>query len=593
MKNETKKIMPLMVLLFASSSFAADVPPLHDISQINNSDIIRSRSVSPETVMGEQFDLRRGSVAFRQVDLTLSGNGPSIEVSRKFDLNRNLFGNGATWNGAFDWLLEVPRLSTMALSQRGNNAWPISEMHELWRVNSSNPLKRCSEFTEPLHVPSRNLAQPFLPKYWWSGVMLEIPGSLSEPVLAVTPDSVLSAKTTQKLSTSSGWVLSCLPGTKNGVAGEAFVATSPDGVKYWFDWFAQGYSDSAQEVNGQIVEYGEVMSTAITQALLYATKVQDRFGNYVEYKYQGRNLIEISSSDGRKVSVKWRTDVPYLIDSIEYPANGAVARIAYSYHPNGAYLNTLSKVSYPDGSSMDLDLRSIFNICKIPAPYIPGEPQYSYWQCPEAGGLGSFMATMRAPSGLIGEYEVKVSPYHRPGMECIPNDSGRPGGGVYYAMDPCNLTVFNLVRKKYSGPGLAPAQWTYRYITEKIASSPSDWRYDWTFVNNPDGTYTASKFASYGISSALDGRLLSLYEGATISNDKVTGFMRSTSHEYHVGGKFGTSPAQFVNRASDESPVVISSTTIAERGMTFARKVTSFDSLSRPLITVKSSQPAN
>ena len=54
-------------------------------------------------------------------------------------------------------------------------------------------------------------------------------------------------------TTQGFYKVTCLPSTKNGYPGEAFLAVSPDGVRYYLDWAVQRDTTSLKKpyLNGQ------------------------------------------------------------------------------------------------------------------------------------------------------------------------------------------------------------------------------------------------------------------------------------------------------------------------------------------------------
>ena len=101
------------------------------------------------------------------------------------------------------------------------------------------------------------------------------------------------------LVTRNHWQIGCLPAIQNG-AGQGFLAVSPEGVRYRFDWMAT--RQQAQLRKGDAV-------LPRTDFFLMATEVTDRFGNWVRYTYDPNtplNLTAIDSSDGRAVRLAYR-----------------------------------------------------------------------------------------------------------------------------------------------------------------------------------------------------------------------------------------------------------------------------------------------
>src|SRR5690606_16844457 len=92
---------------------------------------------------------------------------------------------------------------------------------------------------------------------------------------------------------------------------------------------------------------------------IYATRVEDRFGNYVNYSYTGALLTKIESSDGRVINFSYNAQSK--ISSVT--AHGRTWNYGYS---NG-YLST---VTLPDGSQWSYSTSSLLIVyySQPPAP---------------------------------------------------------------------------------------------------------------------------------------------------------------------------------------------------------------------------------
>lgn len=96
-----------------------------------------SQDIQPlgDNPFGERIGLYDGSLSFRQVDVTVTGTGPTITVGREFllhsmddrpDLQDRAFG---------DWDIELPLITTTTANQ--NNV-------QGWLVASTNPKTICN-----------------------------------------------------------------------------------------------------------------------------------------------------------------------------------------------------------------------------------------------------------------------------------------------------------------------------------------------------------------------------------------------------------------------------------------------------------------
>ena len=117
-----------------------------------------------------------------------------------------------------DWEVDVPSISGVYLQTQG------------W-VGPGGTTSRCSVAGPP---PS-NVTGVSLTDFW-QGANLSIPGVGGGELLnTIAGAPVPSAGGPYRWMTNEQIHVSCLPTIKNGT-GEGFLAITPDGTKYWFDW---------------------------------------------------------------------------------------------------------------------------------------------------------------------------------------------------------------------------------------------------------------------------------------------------------------------------------------------------------------------
>ena len=201
-------------------------------------------------LFGDSMNLYNGSFAFEQTDVELPGNSAlPVAVVRQFA--PRLW----TVRGAMaDWDLNTPRI-------QGTFAYP-----EGW-------VPRCSGFNMPptvtrgLSIPTYSLtgqpqpvggssvtgtrpatkavpaaassAADFQPWEYWGGTNLVVPGQGSQEILTRASGNTFAPTDggSYPLVTAKNWQIGCLATVQNA-SGEGFVALSPDGVRYRFDWMA-------------------------------------------------------------------------------------------------------------------------------------------------------------------------------------------------------------------------------------------------------------------------------------------------------------------------------------------------------------------
>lgn len=103
-----------------------------------------------------------------------------------------------------------------------------------WQVPGTDRNARCSNIGVPADVEYPQLPGTFYASEWWAGYQL-IDGEGNQQPLMVRDSQLPNGA---ELGTMDHLIITCLPQTANPTEapGEAFLATAPDGTKYWFDY---------------------------------------------------------------------------------------------------------------------------------------------------------------------------------------------------------------------------------------------------------------------------------------------------------------------------------------------------------------------
>jgi hypothetical protein len=279
---------------------------------------------------GDQHSLYDGTVTFSNVDVSIPGNNAlPVELRRTYsvqdrrELNGSLRATGQLGAMA-DWSLDLPNLHGTFAESTG------------WQVQIDGGERTNARCTNRGRPPTIDV---FTYDEYWDGYSLHIPGLGDQQLLMnnVAGAPKPSDATTYPWITKSFWMISCKATTKNGYPGEAFVATSPEGVKYTFDWVVSrdtaGLSQSAPTLP---TKFG------LSRVTVYflVSRVEDRFGNWVDFLYSGSKLASIASSDGRRITIS-----AYDGDNVQ-TVDSDVGQWKYAY-ANGR----LTTVTRPDGST--------------------------------------------------------------------------------------------------------------------------------------------------------------------------------------------------------------------------------------------------
>src|SRR6185437_13784584 len=252
-----------------------------------------AQAIAPLTdnAFGDRVSLYNGATEFDVTDFAIPGNNAlPVELGRRFTVDDRRMDPG--YLGGFgDWDLEIPYIEAVVTTDNG------------WTLNGGSSA-RCSDTTDTLNTRVPGMVGPVVAplNIVWDGDQLHIPG-MGDQELLVNNQSKSPADAsagTYKWVTTNNWKVRCLSATANGYPGEAFVAVSPTGTTYTFNWVVVHTAPTIfvlTETNGTIKDN---IYADRERVFMLATKVQDRFGNTVTYSYNSSNqLTGIASSDGR------------------------------------------------------------------------------------------------------------------------------------------------------------------------------------------------------------------------------------------------------------------------------------------------------
>lgn len=474
-------------------------------------------------LFGDEVNTSTGQIEFSVTDLSVPGNSDlPVEVRRRFvveDRNSDgyLYGFG-------NWDIDVPYLKGTFAASTG---W-VSAL-----AGTENTTARCSTANGP------NMVGPFTSDRYWAGNTMHIPGAGDQEML--TPAAGLPAGPTYYTkytwTTAANWRFACLPSTKNAYPGESFVAVSPDGKRYYFDYVitrqAKPISRTGYYAGGVLHDTSGAPLERVT-VFFMATKVEDRFGNWVTYTYQGDKLSRIASNDGRAIDVRY--DQWGQIDLV----STSTTNRNYSYS-NGS----LTKVSLPDGSSWtysgtggDTVGRPEWMMIEIDysdTNIDPGSAQCYYVNRP--GAVTPFVYTIKHPSGAIGRFTIELSSHGRSNVERVCRASTGTAGSFKYA--PV-FNYFALTKKEITGPSMGQQVWTYVKDSRanlswcQIIGDPNLCPNSRDFtVTEPDGTknvYTIGQRFRINEGQVLavktyaaDGSLVRSQTNSYVANEELTG----------------------------------------------------------------------
>ena len=344
--------------------------------------------------------------------MSLPGNDAlPVSVGRRLTVGVNRMAAGAFG----DWDLEIPHLKGVFARADG---WNVGD-----ESLAADRYKRCSRFGVPADPRTQTGERRVPAAELWFGHHLRIPGSGERELLARAAggDAVPTDGNTYPVVAKDGWVFSCLPTLANGQPGEGFVALTPDGTRYRFDWMVKpGLPDLPRQhrqvrcrqdaphapiprptptptpgpepdkaspgpVNAELAPL-----VARNEYWLMPTLVSDRFGNTVRYNFNAARpwqLESIRASDGRTLSLGYLPNS----DLVQTVSDGTRT---WRYVYTGS---ALTAVVQPDGSRWQFSAE--------PLHFNP-----AYFNAPETcAAAGSFTdmpltKTMVHPSGAVGTF---------------------------------------------------------------------------------------------------------------------------------------------------------------------------------------------
>ncbi|MFY2763387.1 RHS repeat-associated core domain-containing protein [Arenimonas sp. MALMAid1274] len=580
-----------------------------------------SQKVAPlgNNAFGDEVSLSNGALSFSATDVSIPGNsGLPVAFSRSYSVRDRR--HTLTDAMLADWEVDVPNISGTFAKD--------------W-LAAGNGTNRCSSHAQP---PLPAGSGGTLLEDFWSGTTLTIPGVGGGEMLAL-PDTpakphLRPTGTQWKWIAGSNIYVSCLSSVLNGAgngAGEGYLAITPDGTKYWFNWMAQTYvptlrrgGRSAPPETG--IPAGTPLDVNILRRknTLYATRVEDRFGNAVTYTYSNQ-----WNEPGRLTRIKGEGADTRQID-ITYNGQGHVATVTdgtrtwnYSYAATSpTSRRTLTTVTQPDGNAWAINFTAFTNAEILYSEvFQPGE---IYRTCRMLEMPQNYAAqpvgTITHPAGAVGTFTVGIQEH---GRSSVPLNCGNfssqndPNDDINLV--PISYHAWSLASKQVSGPGLDTATWTYAYESLKsvhmypgvtnlnpvCGPSGSPLYYPCfdppclsdacagsatTTVLGPENERTRY---TYGNTYRYDEGKLKKVETGTVASPT----MRVVQNTYDLSmvedkvypKRYGMGRQVSYGSFTEEYHRPLLSTKTTVQGVDFVRTLNTFDDLARPLVETKAS----
>lgn len=518
-------------------------------------------------LFGDAVNVYDQSTTFNQTDIDLPGtNALPVRLSRSLNI-RPIPAVGLapkTYAGAADWNIDVPYISG------------VFDSAFRWNVTVTGDTPRCStNFYPRTDVPNKL-------EDVWSGYNVNLPGQGARSLVAMPPDEFKRPDGQAHAWTTTSLDSITCTAMAGGYPGEGFVLQTTDGITYTFNV-------ATERAMGLMARDSGGAGRQRVEIFLMASRIQDRFGNFVDISYNGNgHPTAFSASDGRQITLQYSGD-----RLVSASAHGRTWTYAYSGE-------TLQRVTQPDQAAWEfthLEDRRI---------------NYEIWREDIGPGCGNvapmadklYRLQMRHPSGALGTFRFDHQRLARSGVPGILCQGEAQGGSigtgfpiVHYTPVPTWFDVLGLTEKTIEGPGLSsPLRWYYTDLGQSYGSWSGNVPPCTTCVQSkvvritqPDGS---SVEETYGVVySHNEGKMLAR---STVAASGTTLESETLSYVSNAQVPSMPFPARYGSRwgGSDESSVLVrplARKVIVRDGATLTWEATTFDAKARPVKVTRSS----
>ena len=544
-------------------------------------------------LFGDQVDLSHGGLSFSATDVSLPGNNELPVAFTRTNTIRNVKGYAIYDFSMADWQLDIPNISFESIFEWQDQRCSVSSAASVVPPYIQTQTTDTNPNSITYGMITTNIIRP---SHYWHGFKAQMPGG--GELLLVNNNAAKPAQGGPYYwSTNNQTFFSCSSSIKNGT-GEGFVAITSDGTKYWFDWRAQTFEPN--------LELGQGYYVRRARMALYATRVEDRHGNWVNYTYTNNayspvKLSQISSSDGRSLTISYISSG--YRDYVSTVSDGTRTwRYEYEYFYTPFPL--LKKVVLPDTSAWEFSFAGLSD-AKVQYWYNTDTREESHTcESPGDAVFRYFTGTIKHPSGAVGEFTVVPMRFGRSNVtnNCQTNTFFFPkmppwlnAKNFQQNIDAVRYDMLALKRKSVSGVGIPTTILDYNYSTSQVGFAPS---YpicqadscagkNFTLVSNINGTW--EKF-TFGNSYAYnEGKLLHSEKGrGTIIQSTETNSYELAKQGLPFPTPFAASPQRgLISTFSSEYIRPLKTTTIVQDGVSFNSVVDGFDSFARPTSITK------
>lgn len=588
-----RKFLPLgLVLVIASAGASAQVSVYSEQGKLFRAP--NAVATLGNDLFGDKVNLYTGGLEFVQTDVSLRGNNAlPVSVGRRLKAGTNALEGGLFGR----WDLDIPHLHGT-----------FSQLRK-WSASGATAGARCSSFGAPPTVSgSSGSPSTWAGTEYWNGSFLYVPGVGDQELLKRSASYTEQPADgfTYPVVTRDHWAVRCLPAMAAGnpEPGEAFVAVSPDGTRYQFDWLVwrnipqiskTGPGPESAAAAGPPIAASSETSDGVTNATdnvttaapvapsiiqgnvlnrvevwILPTKVTDRFGNTVTYTYDTTNrwkLRSIVSSDGpagspRTITLSYTT--PSLTEgNLVTAVSDGTHTWTYAYDGTLPHSN-LTTVTQPDGAT--------WKLAGI-TPLLNNIDYLGNGSCESPGVLNPYVLNgyMEHPSGARADFTLTPTSH---GRSQVPRNCRYDvNAETEIPFYPYLFDTYALTSKKLSGPGLATLEWKTNYPTatpswDTCPTCPSSKTVE---VVQPDGAVTKHTFGTKF--QATEGQL------ENTENLETDGsVLRTTALQYGraLASAVGTSDQRRGDGFLAAEPIVVNLRVINQQGVDFRLATSGF-----------------
>ncbi|MDI9273147.1 RHS repeat protein [Stenotrophomonas sp. PFBMAA-4] len=523
-------------------------------------------------LFGEGVSLYDGSTQFRVVEIDLPGNSElPVQLSRRLNVQLQPQGtirdHDARLLGLGNWDIDVPYVTATYASSSGLPA-------QICTVGS---------------VPGGGV---FSVREFWSGLNVHLPGRGDTAMLSIVSGTPLpTGGASTRLTTKERDAIDCI--SMNGGSREGFRLTTSSGEKYYFNQLTTRREAPLQKGVPRTDGSPPIsMMLERTRYYMLATRIEDRFGNSVQFTYNANgHPTRIWANDGREIT--------FTYDQ-QRMAGASVNGRSWAFQYNdGQVEKQLIRVVRPDSSTWSYS----YSDTLLPAApaNIDSLPLAPWCRSAQLPLSASYVIVATHPAGAVGTFSFSNRRHWRQGVhqtEC--NRKGVDRENPEYVLEvPNYFDVLSITDKSIAGPGLDTMRWSYDF-----GGTPSTfWGTETESPVYPCTTCTRTKVVHVGRPDGTTQRLTfgNLYmfnDGQELGEqllDAQGQVVQSRTNEYLAENAVAGQPfigvfGSILGGLSDPATARIRPLTqmlLQQDGTDYLWRVTAFDRFARPTERVR------